>query len=70
MFTEKNFKAAVEAMNFVKISDGVYQKNLLKVDFNQKKFFYPNDLKIYRDNLKNFSQNENFVVFCRLRRLA
>lgn len=50
-------------MNFEKISDGVYQKNLLKVDFNQKKFFYPQNLKVHRDSIKNFSQNENFVVF-------
>ena len=55
-------------MNFEKISDGVYQKNFsenifMQADFNQKKFFYPKNLKIGRDSVKNFSQNENFVVF-------
>ena len=52
-------------MNFEKISDGVYRhkKFSMSVDFNQKKFFYPKNLKIGRDSVKNFSQNENFVVF-------
>lgn len=39
MFTEKNFAKVLEVLNFQKISDGVYQKNSLKVDFNAKKFW-------------------------------
>ena len=55
-------------MNFVEISKDFFQKNFnenisMSVDFKQKKLFYPENIKIYRDSIKNFSQNENFVVF-------
>lgn len=64
MFTEKNFKSALEAMNFVKVAENFYQNNFgMAVDFNEKKLFYPKNLKVHRDSIKNFSQNENFVVF-------
>ena len=68
MFTEKNFKSALELMNFEKISADFYQKifgeNIsMSVDFKNKKLSYPENLKVNRDGIKNFSQNENFVVF-------
>lgn len=58
-------------MKFEKISEDFYQsKNFsMSVDFKNKKFSYPKNLKINRDNLKNFSQNENFVVFECIHRL-
>ncbi|MBQ6975758.1 MAG: restriction endonuclease subunit M, partial [Selenomonadaceae bacterium] len=64
MFTEKNFKSALDAMNFEKVAENFYQNNFgMAVDFNEKKLFYPKNLKVHRDSIKNFSQNENFVVF-------
>ena len=69
MFTEKNFKAALEAMNFEKISDGVYQKNfgenvLMSANLKTKKFSYPSQLKNRdRNNFFDSSHKENFVVF-------
>lgn len=55
-------------MNFREISKNIFQKNFsenisMSVDFIRKKFFYPENIKIHRDSIKNFSQNENFVVF-------
>lgn len=55
-------------MNFSENPKNIFQKNFsdnisLSVDFIRKKFFYPENIKIYRDSIKNFSQNENFVVF-------
>ena len=51
-------------MNFEKVAENFYQNNFgMAVDFNEKKLFYPKNLKVHRDSIKNFSQNENFVVF-------
>ena len=51
-------------MNFVKVAENFYQNDFdMAVDFNAKKLFYPKNLKVHRDSIKNFSQNENFVVF-------
>ena len=64
MFTEKNFKSALELMNFKEVSAEVYQNKFsMTVDFKNKKLSYPENLKVNRDGIKNFSQNENFVVF-------
>ena len=64
MFTEKNFKDALKLMNFKENSAEVYQNKFsMSVDFKNKKLSYPENLKVNRDGIKNFSQNENFVVF-------
>lgn len=53
LFTEKNFKNALEEMKFQKISDELYQKifaeNIsMSVDFKNKSLVYPKNLKINR----------------------
>ena len=62
-------------MKFEKISDGVYQKNFaenisMQADFNQKKFFYPTQIKNHdRNSIIDKSHKENFVVFECIHRL-
>ncbi|MBR6014119.1 MAG: N-6 DNA methylase [Selenomonadaceae bacterium] len=69
MFTEKNFKSALDAMNFEKISDSVYQKNFgenisMSADFKNKKLTYPTQLKnCEKNNLLDSAHKENLVVF-------
>jgi len=71
MFTEQNFRDALQKMGFSKDTDSnFYFKKFendvyLKVDFDRKELIYPEDkgLKINERQTCNFSANENFVVF-------
>lgn len=66
MITSANFAQLLEHLNF-SCNDNIYQKTIhgytLQADFHNQKLIYPNGLTAHRDTTKNFSQNENFVVF-------
>lgn len=53
------FSHSVQQNSYTKIIFG----NELKVDFTNEKLIYPNGIEAERETTKNFSQNENFVVF-------
>ncbi|MBR0220729.1 MAG: type I restriction enzyme HsdR N-terminal domain-containing protein, partial [Synergistaceae bacterium] len=62
MINLNNFENLLIALGFVKSQDKVYSKNLLSVDFNNKKLIYPAGMK-GREHNNNFDAPENFVVF-------
>ena len=66
MITKQNFPNILEYLGFSQDGE-VYFKAIsgyeLRVDFINKKLIYPEGVTAERDTTKNFSQNENFVVF-------
>lgn len=66
MIDKNNFQALLTYLGFTE-QQNIYSKIIndieLKVDFNNQQLIYPQDLKADRETTKNFSQNENFVVF-------
>lgn len=66
MITKQNFKELLKYLNFSE-NNHIFSKNIdgyeLKVDFDNEKLIYPAGLIADRDTTKNFTRNENFVVF-------
>jgi haeIV restriction/modification system len=66
MITKQNFKDLLKHLDFSE-NNHIFSKNIdgseLKVDFDNEKLIYPKGVTADRDTTKNFSQNENFVVF-------
>ena len=66
MITKKNLRELLEHLGFSQDRE-LYFKNIssyeLQVDFTNEKLIYPEAITAERDTTKNFSQNENFVVF-------
>ncbi len=66
MITKNNFKDLLQTLGFTADGD-IFQKSDhevdLKVDFAEQKLIYPESLKVNRQDICNFLQNENFVVF-------
>ena len=66
MITKKNLRALLENLGFSQDRE-LYFKNIsgyeLQADFANEKLIYPEAITAERDTTKNFSQNENFVVF-------
>ena len=68
MITKVNFKDLLQTLGFT-AEGNTFQKSIgeadLKVDFSKQRLIYPEDrgLIVNRQDISNFSQNENFVVF-------
>ena len=71
VITLDNFKEVLIELGFIEdTKKKVFNKqcnsgsdSIMSVDFANEKLIYPSKLKAYRETTKNFSQNENFVVF-------
>ena len=66
MITKKNLRELLEHLGFSQDRE-LYFKNIssyeLQVDFTNEKLIYPEAITAERNTTKNFSKNENFVVF-------
>ena len=66
MIKKETLKSALESLGFT-AHGKTYRKTIngyeLAADFANEKLIYPADITAERDTTKNFSQNENFVVF-------
>ena len=66
MITKKSLRELLEHLGFSQDRE-LYFKNIsgyeLQADFANEKLIYPEAITAERDTTKNFSQNENFVVF-------
>ncbi|GIW60985.1 MAG: restriction endonuclease [Patescibacteria group bacterium] len=71
LFSKTNFKNVMSLLGLKEMENNVFSKYfpetnaLLKVDFANEQFIYPENegLKIHDRTICNFSQGENFVVF-------
>ena len=67
MITKDNFTELLESLNYSKENDNLFFKHfnddIIKVDVNEEKIFYPDDLIVNDTTTSNFSHPENFVVF-------
>lgn len=66
MITKENFPALLTHLGFASV-DGVYTKSIFEheftVDVSNGQIDYPKGLKVWNNQTRNFSFNENFVVF-------
>lgn len=66
MIQKSNIKELLSLLNYVG-KNGVYYKEfnneIIKVDINNEKIYYPSDLIVHDESTSNFNQSENFVVF-------
>ena len=66
MITKENFPALLTYLGFAS-EDGVYTKYIFEheftIDFPSERIDYPKGLKVWNNQTRNFSFNENFVVF-------
>lgn len=69
MITKENFKKVLGQLNFTqdkKIFTKIFgddSENKLIADFENESLTFPENLKIQRQTITNFSAPENFVVF-------
>lgn len=74
MITKANLKDLLQTLGFT-AEGNTYQKSIgeadLKIDFGKQRIIYPEDreLIVNRQDISNFSHNENFVVFECIHRL-
>ena len=69
MINKNNFRQLLQKLGFTEEHSVAYvfskkiEDCYLKADFTHETLIYPDALKAHRETTKNFSQNENFVVF-------
>ena len=66
MIQKENFKELLQHLKFIEENNifiKFFRDVALTVDFSKEKIIYPEALKVNGDQVCNFSQNENFVVF-------
>lgn len=67
MISKENFLELLHLMNYSKENDYLFFKefneDIIKVDINNEKIIYPEDLTVNDTTTSNFSHPENFVVF-------
>ena len=67
MITKENIIELLELLNYSKENENLFFKrineDIIKVDINNEKIIYPEDLTVNDTTTSNFSHPENFVVF-------
>ncbi len=66
MIKKENINELLDLLNYSK-QDEIYYKQfnevMIKVDINNEKIIYPNELIVNDETTSNFKHPENFVVF-------
>lgn len=78
MIVKNNLTELIKSIGYSELNNGIFEKKFnentnrefsIKVDMENEKFIYPDEITIHRETTTNFSDNENFVVFEILNRL-